>query len=98
MKRKPENEMTCRDLEIGLIATEPGSSKLNKTGGWRSNRPTYDFKKCIKCGMCYMYCPEASIIQNADGYFVADFDYCKGCGICAMECPTKSITMVEEKE
>ena len=95
---KPEGEMTWRDLEIGAIVTEPGSASQYKTGDWRSQRPTYDFKKCIKCAVCQIFCPEGCIVRNDEGYFEADMYYCKGCGICAKECPTWVITMVEEKE
>jgi len=95
---KPEGELTWKDLEIGSIATEPGSARQYKSGDWRSQRPTYDFDKCAKCVLCAIFCPEGAISQNEDGYFEADLYYCKGCGICAKECPTKVITMVEEEE
>ena len=95
---KPENEMTWRDIEIGAIATEPGNARQYQTGFWRSQRPAYDFKKCIKCGMCQLFCPEGCIGQNKEGNFEADLYYCKGCGVCASECPTRVITMVEEEE
>ena len=95
---KPENEMTWRDIEIGAIVTEPGNARQYQTGFWRSQRPTYDFKKCIKCGMCQLFCPEGCIGQNKEGNFEADLYYCKGCGVCASECPTRVITMVEEEE
>ena len=95
---KKDNELTWKDLEIGCIAIEPGSAKEYRTGDWRSQRPTYEFTKCIKCGLCYIFCPEGCIGQNEDGYFVTNFYHCKGCGICSRECPTKVITMVEEEE
>ena len=95
---KPEGEITWRDLEIGAIVTEPGNAAQYKTGDWRSQRTTYDFTKCIKCGLCQIYCPEGCIEQNDEGFFEANEFYCKGCGICARECPTGVITMVEEKE
>ena len=95
---KPEGELTWKDLEIGSIVTEPGSASQYKTGDWRSQRPTYDFSKCIKCALCQLFCPEGCIQQNAEGYFEADLFYCKGCGICVRECPTWVITMVEEEE
>jgi len=95
---KPEDKMTWKDIEIGAIATEPGSAAQYQTGDWRSRRPTYDFSKCIKCGLCQIYCPEGCIKQKEDGTFIADLFYCKGCGICAKECPKKVITMAEEKE
>ncbi len=95
---KKESELTWRDIEIGGIATEPASARQYRTGDWRSQRPTYDFNRCIKCGICYIFCPEGCIGKNAEGHFEADLYYCKGCGICARECPTKVITMVEETE
>ncbi|MFC2045465.1 pyruvate synthase subunit PorD [Chloroflexota bacterium] len=95
---KRDDEITWRDIGIGAIVTEPGSARQYKTGAWRSQRPTYDFNKCIKCGVCYLFCPEGCIGQNNEGHFEADMDYCKGCGICAHECPTGVITMKEEEE
>ena len=95
---KSEGEITWRDLEIGSIATEPGSASQYKTGAWRSQRPTYDFRKCIRCGLCSIYCPEGCIERNAEGYFEANLFYCKGCGICARECWTQAISMAEEEE
>ena len=94
---KPEAEMTWQDLNIGCIADEPGSAAAYRTGDWRSQCPTYEFERCIKCGMCQMYCPEGCIKMNQEGYFEADLYYCKGCGICARECPTYVIAMKEEE-
>ena len=97
MPKKSENELTWRDMEIGGIVTEPGNASQYQTGDWRSQKPTYDFDRCIKCGLCQLFCPEGCIEPNADGHFEADLYYCKGCGICARECWTKVITMVEEE-
>ena len=94
---KSENELTWKELEVGGIVTEPGNASQYKTGDWRSQRPTYDFSKCLKCGICQIYCPEGCLNQNEAGYFEADLYYCKGCGICAYECPTFVITMKEEE-
>ena len=95
---KKEGELTWRDLKIGSIVTESGNASQYRTGDWRSQRPTYDFSKCIKCGICQIFCPEGCVEQNAEGYFEANLFYCKGCGICAVECPKDVITMVEEEE
>ena len=95
---KREGELTWKDLEVGSIVTEPGNARQYKTGDWRSQRPVFNLERCIKCGLCYIYCPEGCIKQNAEGYFEADPYYCKGCGICAQECPKEVITMVEEEE
>lgn len=95
---KPEHEITWRDLAVGCVVTEAGSASGYRTGDWRSQRPTYDFNKCLTCGICALFCPEPCIHQNQEGHFEADLFYCKGCGICARECPTGVITMVAEEE
>jgi pyruvate ferredoxin oxidoreductase delta subunit len=46
---------------------EPGSTATTKTGAWRTFIPRVNPKKCIKCGLCEIYCPEACIHQvNSD--------------------------------
>jgi pyruvate ferredoxin oxidoreductase delta subunit len=95
---KPEDGLTWKALEIGSIITEPGNASQYQTGGWRTQRPILDTSKCIKCGLCAIFCPEGCIEQDAEGYFKADLFYCKGCGICARECWTQAITMAEEEE
>jgi len=95
---KSEGSYTWKDIGIGCIVTDAGSASQYKTGDWRSQRPVREDSRCIKCGMCYLYCPEGCIQQNAEGYFEAELYYCKGCGICAKECWTRAITMVVEEE
>ncbi len=95
---KAENEITWKEINIGATVHEPGNASQYKTGDWRSNVPVVDFSKCIKCALCYIFCPEGCITKNDDGFFEIDMYYCKGCGICAEECPTDSIIMKEEKE
>ncbi len=76
--------------------TKPGSTRVNKTGAWRSFMPVFDHKLCSKCGICAMYCPEGIVNKLENGFFEPDYEYCKGCGICANECPKKAIVMVLE--
>ncbi|MBW2981498.1 4Fe-4S binding protein [Candidatus Woesearchaeota archaeon] len=86
-------------FNIGAVITEPGSSKKNKTGGWRTLKPVINKDKCIKCGKCWQSCPDNAIIMDKkDGKAKVDYDFCKGCGICATECPVKCIEMVKEKK
>lgn len=66
------------------------------TGDWRTQHPVMDDEKCVKCGLCFLYCPVSSI-SKANGKFVISYDYCKGCGICAHECKKQAITMVPEE-
>ncbi len=95
---KREDELTWKDLNPGSIVTEPGNASQYQTGYWRSQKPIFDSSRCIKCGVCYIFCPEGCIEQNAKGDFEINLFYCKGCGICANECWLKVITMVDEEE
>lgn len=90
MRKKPKEIK----ITTGAVIKEPGSTIKNKTGGWRTEFPVRDAKKCISCGFCWMFCPEGCINEK----FEADLDYCKGCGICAQVCPVKCIEMKKEKK
>jgi 2-oxoacid:acceptor oxidoreductase delta subunit (pyruvate/2-ketoisovalerate family) len=69
---------------------------IGLTGEWRTLRPEISREKCNGCGICYLYCPEGTMIfQNGTGPEV-NLTYCKGCGICASECPRKAIAMNPE--
>ncbi|MBW6486495.1 MAG: 4Fe-4S binding protein [Syntrophobacterales bacterium] len=94
-KKWPE---TWQEINPGCMVFRPGSSAEYHTGSWRAKRPLWDKVKCIKCGLCYIYCPEGCITEDADGFFEANLNYCKGCGICAKECWTGAIAMADEEE
>ena len=80
--------------------------KSPRTGDWRYMKPEVNKKKCIGCGTCVKFCPEAVIelvspgkkIKSADAdekkkIAEIDYEFCKGCGVCANVCPTKAIIM-----
>jgi 2-oxoacid:acceptor oxidoreductase delta subunit (pyruvate/2-ketoisovalerate family) len=77
-----------------IVPVGEGIYSIN-TGDWRTHRPVMDKDKCIKCGLCFLYCPVFSIIKKGEEYEI-DLSYCKGCGICAHECPKDAIQMIPE--
>ena len=95
----------AESLNLGAVADKPGSSRANKTGSWRTFKPVVN-DKCIACGICVHYCPEACIeIKPVKGSkaksgkkAVINYDFCKGCLICMDECPHKAITSGREKK
>ncbi|MFA5399355.1 MAG: 2-oxoacid:acceptor oxidoreductase family protein [Dehalococcoidia bacterium] len=83
------------ELLVGCAVTDVGNTKRFCTGDWKSEHPEWNDAVCIQCGICSIYCPEACISEQSDGYFRSNPFFCKGCGICAQECWTKAIKMVE---
>lgn len=53
-------------LKAGKLV-EPGSTEVTKTGAWRTFVPQVEHKKCIKCSLCEIYCPEGSVHQVDTG-------------------------------
>lgn len=89
--------------------TEVGSAG-HKTDSWRIQKPTVDYSSCIRCMICWKFCPDNAIDISVGGDLeapnervagleapVINYDYCKGCGICANECPEKCIEMSIEE-
>jgi len=86
-------EKTWKDIETGFVV-KPGGARNYRTGDWRSQKPAYNSDRCVKCGVCYVFCPDAAINIRPDGYVEVNEFYCKGCGICARECVTGAFKMV----
>lgn len=87
-------------MKINLSA-KPNSTIKNKTGGWRTFKPSTDYDKCVGCGLCARICPENAIKMidwNGQPKPKTDYDFCKGCGLCAAECPVKAIKMGLEQK
>jgi len=96
------NEQSAEELPRAAVIPEAGNSDAYVTGGWRSERPWRDPDVCIQCLLCFIVCPDSSVIVENDKVVAFDYDHCKGCGICANECPVNpkfgksSIEMVPE--
>jgi len=75
---------------------EPGNSIRRHTGDWRVFKPVINLDKCVKCKVCWLFCPEAAI-NWVEGHPEINYQLCKGCLICANECPVKAIDKVVDK-
>jgi 2-oxoacid:acceptor oxidoreductase delta subunit (pyruvate/2-ketoisovalerate family) len=68
------------------------------TGGWRTGlKPAVDLSKCVNCLLCWMYCPDSSVVLDDAVFTGFDYQTCKGCEICAAVCPVEAIRMVPEE-
>ncbi|MEA1913414.1 MAG: 4Fe-4S dicluster-binding protein [candidate division WOR-3 bacterium] len=94
-----EKKRGWKELPIGAIIDEAGSSEKFKTGDWREGRkPVLNEDKCTNCLLCWIFCPDSAIIVSNNEMKGFKYDYCKGCGICANQCPIGAIEMVPEEE
>ena len=80
-----------QDMTTGCEIYEPGTSRLTKTGEWRSRKPKWIKNRCKQCLLCVPFCPDSSIPVSEDRRDEFDFDHCKGCGICIKACPFNAI-------
>jgi len=83
-------------MKVLIPKSKPAKGAVGKTGLWRTSKPVVNESKCIKCVICWAFCPETTIIRHQDNSVSIDYEYCKGCGVCANECPTKAIDMVDD--
>ena len=91
---KDLNELSpWQEMTPGGEIYEGGTSRLTKTGTWRSNVPVWELDKCKQCLLCALYCPDSSIPVKDQKRLAFDLDHCKGCGICMTACPFKAIHM-----
>jgi len=91
------NLKSHKKMEQGGL-TEPSSSLKNKTGSWRSLKPSWDKNKCVHCQFCTVYCPDNCILMDkkTGKRKETDLTYCKGCGLCVAVCPVKAIKMIKD--
>jgi len=81
----------------GLLLNDISKKGGKYVANWRVLKPEVDYEKCVACGLCVSYCPEAAIGRRDDKKPEIDYRFCKGCGICANECPQKAIEMKQEE-
>lgn len=67
--------------------------------GLPRKRAEAEIARCFKCGtctacdLCFLLCPDVSILKAKAGGYDVKSDYCKGCGVCASACPRQVIGM-----
>lgn len=93
-----ETKKGWKEIPIGGMITEAGSSEKFKTGDWKSFTPVWNPDKCTHCMICVAYCPEDCIPRNEGKRTETDFSVCKGCGICENVCPVKCISMKQGRD
>ena len=90
------DEWASDEYPRGATIPTAGNSTAYVTGGWRSERPVRDEAACTQCLICWIFCPDTSVLVEGEKVVEFDYEHCKGCGICAHECPAKCIAMVPE--
>lgn len=89
---------TVDEIPLGGIVPSNGNAVVNKTGSWRTQRPIFNAAVCTQCMLCWLHCPDDSILLEEGKVVGIDIDHCKGCGICSAECgskPVKAMTMAQ---
>jgi len=87
-----------KDIPEGGVILEAGNAQQYETGGWRTFRPVWNEDKCKQCLLCWIYCPDGSVVVEDKEVKGFHLEHCKGCGICAHECPFGAISMEEESK
>lgn len=88
----------AKDHPLAATIPEAGTAQLYETGGWRSERPRWIPEACTHCMICWIFCPDSSILVKDEKMIGIDYNHCKGCGLCAQECPKDAIVMEEEEK
>ena len=81
------------EYPLGTLCLEGGNSRDYITGGWRDKRPVWDQEACKNCLLCWIHCPDSSILVEDQKMTGIDLDHCKGCGVCVVECPFGALEM-----
>ena len=99
MKIRPIDNPTdlpkVSDIPLGGILVKVGNSAGYRTGSWRTQRPIHNAEACTNCMLCWIHCPDSSIVVEDGKVTGIDEMHCKGCGICAEVCPTKPVRSIE---
>lgn len=90
-------DWTPEQMPVGFVC-DAGTSAQYITGGWRSMRPVWNKDNCTNCLMCWVICPDSSIMVRDEAMTGIDYDHCKGCGVCVHECRFDALKLIREDE
>ncbi len=87
-----------RNNNPDLLAPKEGAKSFTEVvGGIPPARMPAEIYRCFKCGtctqcdLCFLLCPDISLVKDGKGKYSVRTDYCKGCSICATSCPRNVI-------
>ncbi|HDD56776.1 MAG TPA: ferredoxin, partial [Nitrososphaeria archaeon] len=63
VKKVLKGEFTYKTLPMSAMILSPPTSPEYKTGTWRVKKPVIDQSKCIRCLLCWVYCPDMAIMR-----------------------------------
>jgi heterodisulfide reductase subunit A-like polyferredoxin len=91
---------SSRNHNPELLEQEASTRTFSEVaGGLSRDRMEDEISRCFKCGtctecdLCFLLCPDVSIVKENKGGYQVKVDYCKGCNICATTCPRHVIEM-----
>ena len=62
------NKWKSDEFPRGAVIPTAGNSDDYVTGGWRSERPYRDDDKCTQCLLCWVFCPDTSVmVEGREG-------------------------------
>ena len=93
-----KQELMRKDQMVPGAVAEGGTMSRLYTGSWRTFAPLTDYEKCTNCMICWVMCPDSSVVVQDGKKLGTDYQHCKGCGICATECPAHCIEMKLESD
>lgn len=96
-KMNYDPQVSQKDMTPGGVITDPGNSHDFKTGDWRSMRPIWKADACKHCLLCWVVCPDNSILVEDTKLVGIDYDHCKGCGVCTKQCKFNAFDFVTEE-
>jgi NADPH-dependent glutamate synthase beta subunit-like oxidoreductase len=86
-----------------LTPKESVKSFKEVAGGVDPSQMAAEIDRCFKCGtctecdLCFLLCPDISLLKASKKGYTVKMDYCKGCGICATSCPRNVIEIGASK-